>query len=240
MSLAAGPSVPAMPLMKPPGAASLRKPNARIVVADANRIGCELLEDALRRNRFEVVRSTTTSDELIQTVTTLQPDVAVVSCHLQEGSLSGLRALRAIRAASVPTRVIILMDETSRAHVVDAFRAGAKGVFRRSESIQRLRRCISAVHKGQIWASSTELEWLVDALATPPPPRVVNAKGEDLLTPREQQVLQFVMEGMMNREVAQRLGLSEHTIKNYLFRIFDKLGISSRVELVLYALSRAA
>ena len=65
----------------------------------------------------------------------------------------------------------------------------------------------------------------------------VNASGADLLTPREEQVVALVAEGLSNREVARELQLSEHTIKKYMFRIFDKLGISTRVELVLYAVS---
>lgn len=67
--------------------------------------------------------------------------------------------------------------------------------------------------------------------------RVVNANGEVLVTPREEQVVALVAEGLSNREIAQELALSEHAIKKYLFRIFEKLGISTRVELVLYALN---
>ena len=67
--------------------------------------------------------------------------------------------------------------------------------------------------------------------------RVVNTNGEDLLTPREEQVVALVAEGLSNRDVAQEVKLSEHTVKKYLFRIFDKLGISTRVELVLYAVN---
>jgi len=67
--------------------------------------------------------------------------------------------------------------------------------------------------------------------------RVVNVQGSSLLTPREEQVVALVAEGLSNRDIAQELALSEHTVKKYLFRIFDKLGISTRVELVLYAVN---
>ena len=67
--------------------------------------------------------------------------------------------------------------------------------------------------------------------------RVVNAHGDNLLTPREEQVVALVAEGLANREIAQELALSEHTVKKYMFRIFDKLGIGTRVELVLYAVN---
>lgn len=67
--------------------------------------------------------------------------------------------------------------------------------------------------------------------------RVLNSRGDNLLTPREEQVVALVAEGLGNRQIARELNLSEHTIKKYLFRIFEKLGISSRVELVLYAVN---
>jgi DNA-binding CsgD family transcriptional regulator len=66
---------------------------------------------------------------------------------------------------------------------------------------------------------------------------MIDAKGAILLSRREQEVVRCVAEGLSNREIAQRLGLTEHTVKNYLFRIFDKLGVSKRVEVVLYAYS---
>jgi DNA-binding CsgD family transcriptional regulator len=66
---------------------------------------------------------------------------------------------------------------------------------------------------------------------------VVNAQGVELLSKREEEVVGLVANGLINREIAEQLGISEHTVKNYLFRIFDKLGVSTRVELVLYALS---
>jgi len=86
--------------------------------------------------------------------------------------------------------------------------------------------------------------YLLDLVAHVPSLRVVTAKSTNLLTPRAEQVVALVGDGMSNREVVVELGLREHTIKTYLFRIFEKLGISSRVELVLYAMnngtSRAA
>ena len=78
---------------------------------------------------------------------------------------------------------------------------------------------------------------MVEALATAQPLPIANSKGERLLTDREEQIVALVAEGLTNRDIAEHLGLSEHTIKNYLFRIFDKLGVSTRVELILYAVS---
>jgi len=121
--------------------------------------------------------------------------------------------------------------------VVEAFRTGARGVFCRSESLMSLARCIQCVSEGQIWANSKELRYLLEALGEALPLRVVNTQGAALLSRREIEVVRCVAEGLSNREIAQRLGLTEHTVKNYLFRIFDKLGVSKRVEVVLYAYS---
>ena len=84
-------------------------------------------------------------------------------------------------------------------------------------------------------ANAEQLSYLVDLIAEVPSVRVVNASGDEILTPREEQVVALVAEGMGNREIARELSLSEHTVKKYLFHIFEKLGISTRVELVLYA-----
>jgi len=134
---------------------------------------------------------------------------------------------------------VVDLDHGARARaLVDAFRAGARGVFFLSESsFKSLCRCVEQVHAGQIWASSAELSEVMDAFTQLAPMRVVNADGMSLLTKREEDVVRLLAEGLQNREIAKELKLSEHTVKNYLFHIFDKLGVSSRVELALYAVS---
>jgi DNA-binding CsgD family transcriptional regulator len=79
--------------------------------------------------------------------------------------------------------------------------------------------------------------YVIDALTSSSPTRIINAKGEGLLSPREEQVANLVAEGIGNREVGQQLGIKENTVKKSLLRIYDKLGVSNRVELVLYALT---
>jgi DNA-binding NarL/FixJ family response regulator len=98
---------------------------------------------------------------------------------------------------------------------------------------------VEQVNAGQIWANSTELAEVIDAFSQLAPMRVVNADGMRLLTKHEEEVVRLLAEGLQNREIARELNLSEHTVKNYLFHIFDKLGVSSRVELVLYAVSNS-
>jgi DNA-binding NarL/FixJ family response regulator len=96
---------------------------------------------------------------------------------------------------------------------------------------------VDRVQAGQIWANSSELVYVLETFAKLAPMRVVDGNGARLLTKREEDVVRLLGDGLQNREIAQQLNLSEHTVKNYLFHIFDKLGVSSRVELILYAVS---
>jgi DNA-binding CsgD family transcriptional regulator len=94
------------------------------------------------------------------------------------------------------------------------------------------------VHDGQVWASSSEVKFALEALSSAPTIRAINAAGSNLLSRREMQVVHYLAEGLTNREIGERLGLSRHTIKNYLLKIFDKLGVSNRVELLFLTLSK--
>jgi DNA-binding NarL/FixJ family response regulator len=98
---------------------------------------------------------------------------------------------------------------------------------------------VDQVHAGQIWAKRSELVHVMNAFSEPAPLQVAKADGLRILTRREEEVVSLLADGLQNREIARELNLSEHTIKNYLFHIFDKLGVSSRVEVVLYAASTA-
>jgi DNA-binding CsgD family transcriptional regulator len=123
--------------------------------------------------------------------------------------------------------------------VLDCFRAGAKGIFSKDERLETLCKCIRTVHDGQIWARSIELEHALETLASSPRVRARNQKGIELLTARERQVIEYVAAGMTNREIAKALHLSPHTVKNYLCKIFDKMGASSRTELLYLTMNQA-
>src|SRR5215467_807768 len=149
-----------------------------------------------------------------------------------------LSLLRWLRTSHPKVAPVLLVEHGDRALVVNAFRAGAKGVFLFSHTpFRMLCKCITSVAQGQVWINTQQTHYLLDALSEVPTLRVVNVNGRTLLTPREEQVVALVADGLSNREIAGELGLSEHTVKKHLLRIFDKLGISTRVELVLYAVS---
>jgi len=213
----------------------LNSERIRVLAADSTRMSSQLLAQALALDsQFHVTGIDPKSASILAAVADERPNVVLMSSVLEESS-TGFDLIRQVCAAHPDTRVVLMMDTSKRSAVVEAFRCGAHGVFSRTESPKLLAKCICSVHQGQVWANSAELRFLLEALCESEPVRVVDAGGESMLSKREQDVVRCVAEGLSNREIASRLGLTEHTVKNYLFRIFDKLGVSSRVEVVLYA-----
>jgi two-component system, NarL family, nitrate/nitrite response regulator NarL len=200
---------------------------------------CQLLAEVLQRhNDFRVIGCSTTSSEILSAFRTDQPDVAVVSERLEDGAFAGLRLLRQLVAIHPRLRIVMLLDHDEPELVVEALRSGARGIFCRSASSGELRKCIRSVRDGQIWVNNAQLEYIVEVLKMTPAARVINREVATLLTKREEQVARLVAGGLSNRDVSEKLGLSEHTVKNYLFHIFEKLSVSTRIELVLYILSQ--
>jgi DNA-binding NarL/FixJ family response regulator len=216
-----------------------RSSSIRVLITDSTRMGSQLLADALRRHsQFEIVAVCASADETLAALATATPDVAIISLKLDEQPTKGLDVCRQIRLAHADCKAILLLESSKRDAILGAFSAGAKGVFCRTESVETLRKCILAVNVGQVWANNNELLFLLDAFADAAPPRLTDAQGAVLLSKRQQDIVRCITEGLSNREIAERLKLSEHTVKNYIFRIFDKLGVSTRVEMVLYAFSQ--
>lgn len=209
-----------------------------VLVAESCPMSCELMATALERNRFglTVVASATDTNEVLNSYLAANPDVCIVSANLKDGVSSGFKATRELRSQFPEARVIVLLDSEQNQAVVEAFRAGAVGVFSREEPFETLCKSVQRVHEGQLWLSNRQVQYLVDALRDSPPP-ITDANGAQLLTKREQGLVHLVAEGRTNKEISRELNLSEHTVRNYLFRIFNKLGTSNRLELALYAIN---
>lgn len=213
----------------------------RVLAADSNRMNSQMLADVLARDkRFRLLETQISAEAILAVTDREKPDVVLLSPVLDDDPTKGFKLARELRAAHPATRIVMLLDRSERSSAVEAFRAGASGIFCRSESLKFLPRCISCVHAGQVWANSHELKYLLDALSEAMPTRpLASESGVSILSKREQDVVRGVADGLSNREIAEHLSLTEHTVKNYLFRIFDKLGVSSRVEVVLYAFGLA-
>ena len=211
----------------------------RLMIFDATKMGCQLLAHVLESfsDQLKIVGQSTSS--MIDADSPVHAaDVALISANLSEGAGTGLKLVREIRQRAPSARCIVLLDACQREQVVEAFSAGVMGVCGRNESCEILGKCIDRVYHGQIWANSEQLRYVLETLWAGSRIRLTDARGNALLTRREEDIVFLVAEGLRNREIAEQLKLSEHTIRNYLFRVFEKLGISSRSELILYSIEQ--
>jgi DNA-binding NarL/FixJ family response regulator len=197
-----------------------------------------LLSDALSKEPgLSVVATAANYESFLHSAQAAKPDIALLSAALPGGPMKTTRGAADSNCPMPPCPWVLLLDESEPRLVFSAFRAGAKGVFSRTQSdIRLLAKCIRRVMEGQVWVDSAQMRYLLDAFTGTGPEQSVGKTPK--LTPREESVVRLVVQGMANREIARELNLSDHTVKNYLFRIFDKLGVSNRVELALYAVAR--
>ena len=208
-----------------------------VLLADSKQLENQLLAGSLRNQGFEVFSCPSEIPPILEFFEAGAADVAVISCAAPFSAVPDVAMLRTLHLMYPRIPKICLMDSENPQVAVQAFRSGARGLFcLGNSSFQMFCEGIERVHRGEIFATNQQLSYLLDSVCQSPCLRVVSATGEILLTSREEQVVALVTDGLSNRNVANELGLSEHTVKKYLFRIFEKLGISSRVELVLYAL----
>jgi len=205
-----------------------------VLVGDSTSLTAGLIADSLRRDHGLLVLDPNGSS-ILAAATTFQPDIVVLSENVEATPGRGFAILKKLRVAVPKTPTIMLLDSDERDLVVEAFRCGARGVFSRNEPLKMLNKCVHKVHEGQLWASDLHLEFLLQALGDATSPELVDAQGVRLLSEREEDVVRCLGKGLTNIQIASALNLTENTIKNYLFRIYNKLGVSSRVEVVIYA-----
>ena len=217
-----------------------RATTIRVLVADSNQMACRLLSDALSKEPgLLVVGSAMDFDSLLRSLQATHADIALVSATLPGGPLRARSGASPVQSPLPSCPWVLLVDDSEPHVIVSAFRAGAKGVFSRSQTdIRMLAKCVRRVTEGQVWVDSQQMLYLLEAIRGGSPQDANAANMPPKLTRREESVVRCVVQGLVNREIAEKLRLSEHTIKNYLFRIFDKLGVSNRVELALYAVAR--
>ncbi len=211
-----------------------------LMLVNLTEITGDLLRGALEgHGEIRIVGSARSTSDLERVLQGATPDVALVGAELNQDRDHVVALLEQTSARCPSVRQIVFSQQMSDEDVVIYFRAGARGLISSATTgLALLVKSVRCVAMGQIWANSEQLDLLVRSLSVPRSLPITNQLGNAILSKREEQVLHLLADGLSNRELAKELTLSEHTVKNHLFRIFDKLGVSSRIEAVLYAVSQ--
>ena len=195
-------------------------------------MGNQLLSESLGHDpRFEIV-AVATAANVLPIVATRHPHVALISADLEAGKRKGLQVARHLNSRHPSINIVMLLETGGPESVIAAFRCGAGGVFSRTDPLSELPACIERVSRGEIGASRNQARFLLEALRSAPSCEGITGAQIELLSHRELQVAEHAAQGQSNKQIADQLGLSEHTVKNYLFHVFEKLGVSNRCELL--------
>ena len=217
-------------------------PKIRIVVADDHPIFrdglCKLL--ALEED-FEVVAQAQDGRQVLEVLQQLAPDILLLD--LKMPGLDGLATLQRLQAVKNKTRVIVLTASDDKNEFVQAMRLGTSGIVLKQTATELLIKSIRRVHAGEIWLDSHTTAAVIRqfvAADEPPAQMLPAAAGRERerspLSQREREIVALVAQGFKNKEMAEKMFISEQTVKNHLHNIFDKLGVSDRLELALYAI----
>jgi len=208
----------------------------RVVIADDHpvvRIGVRNMLTG--DDRVEVVGEATDGDEAIARVIETRPDILLLDLEMPR--MPGFEAMRTIVSGTPNVKILLLTSTVSTQQIIEALQLGAKGIVLKNVLANNLLTAIMTVSAGDYWIGGKKVVNLMAALqeltakATPPPQKTFG------LTPRELEVVSCIVEGFSNRDIARQFGLSEETVKRHLSNIFDKTGVSTRLELALFAIS---
>jgi two-component system, NarL family, nitrate/nitrite response regulator NarL len=209
----------------------------RIVIADDHPIFRDGLRKLLEEEPgLEVVGEAADGARAVELARQLKPDVLLLDLAMPRHP--GLEALRDLKDGPIGLRTIVLTAAIEKPQVIEALQLGACGVVLKESATQLLLKSIRAVVAGEMWIGRGRVQDLVQYLRAgdDAPPREEPARGFGL-TPREQDIVETIVAGYSNREIARHLSISEDTVKNHLTNVFDKLGVSSRLELALFAVN---
>jgi len=209
------------------------RPSIKVLIADDHaffRDGLrKLLEDAAD---ISVVGEASNGNQCIKMLDKFKPDILLLDLRMPEKD--GLAVLTEVNFESLSTRVIVLTAAEDDRDVVRAMRLGARGVVLKQSASDLLLKSIRQVHDGEIWLDNRMTAEVIYAFKKSA--ESGQRREKPLLSDREKEVVQLVAQGFHNREIGEKLFISEQTVKNHLHNIFDKLGVSDRLELALYAI----
>jgi two-component system nitrate/nitrite response regulator NarL len=188
---------------------------------------------------IEVVACADTVAAAVEAVRKLLPDVALLGWPASSANCH--KVFSAIQDSKFQTRIIMLVSDEMKEDFVDAVRQGCSGILPKNTSTELLVKCIRKVHAGEFWldrmSTAEVIRRLAKKPATPAPGTRLGLREQSgVLSTREREIVSLVTQGFKNREMAERMFISEQTVKNHLHNIFDKLGVSDRLELALYAI----
>lgn len=208
-------------------------PTYRILIVDRDSMSGDLLAMALTQV-CDCDAVVVDPSDLLPELQNRKVDIVVIGSELNSIPGTGFDLAHKASKVHPDISVVMLLNHTRPESVIMAFRSGARAVFSRQQSMTEFVDCIEHVKKGFIWAGRQETNSLLEAFKNIPAPSVMTSGDLPALTARELQVVKSAAKGKTNRAIASELALSEHTVKNYLFRAFEKLGVSNRVELLFY------
>jgi DNA-binding NarL/FixJ family response regulator len=206
----------------------------RLVIADDHQIFRAGLRKLLETEPgFDVVGEASDGDEAIALVGQVHPDFLLLDLAMP--TVPGLEALRELSTSSC--RIVLLAATIEKSQIIEALQLGARGILLKDSAIALLFKCIRAVMAGEYWIGRESVADLVTYLRQSP--RVVHQTIPKSfgLTPREAQIVGAVVAGYPNKEIAKQFSISEDTVKHHLSNVFDKLGVSNRLELALFAIN---
>jgi two-component system, NarL family, nitrate/nitrite response regulator NarL len=204
----------------------------KILIADDHVIFRDSVRKSLDSDgELAVVGEARSGTECIEMLGNLKPDILLLDLRMPDKS--GIAVLEEVNFDTVPTRVIVLTAAEDDREVIRAMRMGARGVVLKQSATEVLLKSIHRVHAGEIWLDNRMTAEVINAfsVAGGEPPG-----GRPLVSEREKEIVQLVTQGFRNKEIGEKLFISEQTVKNHLHNIFDKLGVSDRLELTLYAI----
>lgn len=202
-----------------------------LVLADDHPLVLDGLEQLFRQEQdFQVLARCVNGEETLQAVRRYQPDVLILDIRMP--GKDGLAVLQEMNKEKLPTRVVILTAALDEDDVLEAIRLGVRGVVLKEMAPQLLVRCTRKVHAGEQWLEKRSVALALEKMLRREAGTRQLAK---VLTPREIEIVRMVAAGLRNKEIAEKLFISEGTVKIHLHNIYEKLSVKSRLELVRYA-----